>query len=99
MPNMGGGGQGGGNMQNLFMQLMMQNPDLFNDPEIMGLMNDPAFSQKLQQYQNSGNVMAMFQDPQIQKIMQKIQSKSGNKQPDNKDNDMNDTNENKEPSN
>jgi len=45
---MGGmGGMGGGGMSGIFQQLLMSNPGLLQDPEVLGLMQDPAFINKL----------------------------------------------------
>lgn len=77
MPNMGGMGGQGGQMGNFLTNMMMQNPEVMSDPEVMQLLQNPAFQQKLAMYQQSGNIMAMFQDPDVQKIMGKLQ---GNKQ-------------------
>lgn len=71
------GGMGGGQFNNFFTQMLMNNPQLFQDPEVLQIIQDPAFNMKIQQYQQSGNIMAMFQDPQISKLMQKIQQSGG----------------------
>jgi len=45
---MGGmGGMGGGGMSGLFQQMLMSNPGLLQDPEVLSLMQDPAFINKL----------------------------------------------------
>lgn len=48
--NMGGnmGGGMGGGMGNLLQQMLMSNPDLMNDPEVMQAMQDPTLMQKMQ---------------------------------------------------
>jgi len=68
---------GGGLNNNFFTQMLMNNPQLFQDPEVLQIIQDPNFNKKIQQYQQSGNIMAMFQDPQISKLMQKIQQSGG----------------------
>lgn len=91
MPNMGGMGGMGGQMGNFLTNMMMQNPEIMKDPEVLQLLQNPTFQQKLQMYQQSGNIMAMFQDPDVQKIMGKLQGKQ-----DNNDNNTEDVNMNKD---
>jgi len=83
-PNLGGmggmGGMGGNPMMNMFTQMMMQNPDLMSDPEVMNALNDPTLMQKLNYYQQTGNIQAMFSDPQITALMQKLQGKKKGKE-------------------
>lgn len=81
------GGMGGG-MSGLFTQLLMNNPGLLQDPEVMGLMQDQAFINKLKYYEQTGNIQAMFSDPQITKLMSKLQGGMGAKGP--SDSDMKD---------
>jgi len=40
------GGNTGG-MGGLFQQMLMSNPQLFQDPEVMGMLQNPALMQKL----------------------------------------------------
>lgn len=47
MPGMGGMGGMGGGMGDLFTQLLMNNPELMQDPEVLQAINDPSLKQKM----------------------------------------------------
>jgi len=47
MGGMGGMGGNTGGMGGLFQQMLMSNPQLFQDPEVMGMLQNPALMQKL----------------------------------------------------
>lgn len=42
-----GGGMGGGAMSGLFQQMLMSNPGLLQDPEVVQMMQDPTMMQKI----------------------------------------------------
>jgi len=47
-PSMGGmGGLGGGGMGGMLQQLLMSNPELLQDPEVMAALNDQTLMGKL----------------------------------------------------
>jgi len=74
MGGMGGLG-GGGGMGGLLQQLLMSNPELLQDPEVMAALNDQTLMGKLKMYEQTGNIQAMFSDPQVSSLMQKFQNK------------------------
>lgn len=76
----------------------MSNPELLKDPEVMQAMQDPTLMQKLNYYQQTGNIQAMFADPQVTALMQKIQGKMKKEEPNtNKEDNMEDVKETSEP--
>lgn len=77
-----GGGMGGmgglgsmGSMGGLLQQMLMSNPELLQDPEVMAALNDTTLMNKLKDYEKSGNIQAMFSDPQVSSLIQKFQNK------------------------
>lgn len=78
-PGPQGGGMGGlggmGSMGGLLQQMLMSNPELLQDPEVMGALNDQTLMNKLKMYEQSGNIQAMFSDPQVSSLIQKFQNK------------------------
>jgi len=74
-----GGGMGGlggmGSMGGLLQQMLMSNPELLQDPEVMAALNDTTLMNKLKEYEKSGNIQAMFSDPQVSSLIQKFQNK------------------------
>lgn len=74
-----GGGLGGlggmGSMGGLLQQMLMSNPELLQDPEVMGALNDQTLMNKLKMYEQTGNIQAMFSDPQVSNLIQKFQNK------------------------
>lgn len=76
MGGMGGmGGLGSGGMGGMLQQMLMSNPELLQDPEVMGALNDTTLMNKLKMYEQSGNMQAMFSDPQVSNLIQKFQNK------------------------
>lgn len=73
---MGGmGGLGSGGMGGMLQQMLMSNPELLQDPEVMGALNDTTLMNKLKMYEQTGNMQAMFSDPQVSNLIQKFQNK------------------------